>query len=220
MGRGEQIPNQAAQVEPNGGLDRDAGENQRLHDSIVAHYGGMDIVVASVSSDSRHRFSKPVAEEIQLVAGLGVAGDSHAGVTVQHLFRMRTDPTQPNLRQVHLIAVELFDELADRGFTVGPGDLGENLTTRGVDLLALPRGAVLRLGGQAVIELTGLRNPCGQINGLQPGLMKAVLDQDEAGNVVRKAGVMAIVRAGGPVRPGDQVRVDLPAEPHRRLEPV
>jgi MOSC domain-containing protein YiiM len=180
----------------------------------------MDIVVASVSSDNRHRFSKPITEQIELLTGLGVAGDAHAGVTVQHLFRMRTDPNQPNLRQVHLIAAELFDELAGRGFTVGPGDLGENLTTQGVDLLALPRGAVLRLGEQAVLELTGLRNPCRQINGVQPGLMRAVLDQDEAGNVVRKAGVMAVVLAGGPVRPGDQVRVELPAEPHQRLEPV
>jgi MOSC domain-containing protein YiiM len=176
--------------------------------------------VAAVSRDRRHAFSKPVADAITLIAGLGVEGDAHAGQTVQHRSRVARDPAAPNLRQVHLIHAELHDELAARGFTVAPGDMGENVTTRGLDLLALPAGTRLRLGARAVLEVTGLRNPCTQLDGFQPGLMKAVLARDEQGRLVRKAGVMAIVLAGGDVAPGDPIEVCYPPGPHTPLGPV
>ncbi|HLN61957.1 MAG TPA: MOSC domain-containing protein, partial [Symbiobacteriaceae bacterium] len=154
------------------------------------------------------------------LAGLGVEGDAHCGVTVKHRSRVKQDPTQPNLRQVHLVHSELHDELRSAGFTVSAGQMGENVTTSGIDLMALPVGARLHLGADAVVELTGLRNPCGQLNGLQPGLLAALAYHDEEGNLVRKAGVMGIVLTGGEVRPGDAIDVELPAEPHRRLERV
>ena len=175
--------------------------------------------VVSVSLDRRHSFSKERTESITLIAGEGVAGDAHCGVTVKHRSRARFDPTQPNLRQVHLIHAELFDELAGKGFTVGPAELGENITTTGIDLLALPTGARLTIG-EAVIELTGLRNPCIQMDRFQQGLMQATLDRDAEGNLVRKAGVMGIVVAGGAISVGDPIAVALPPEPHRRLEKV
>jgi hypothetical protein len=180
----------------------------------------MHPVVVAVHSSPSHTFSKPSYESIRLLAGLGVQGDAHAGTTVKHRSRVARDPQQPNLRQVHLIHAELHDELRDRGFTVGAGEMGENITTRGIDLLALPTGAKLHLGEDAVVEVTGLRNPCAQLDGLQDGLMAAVLDHDADGQLVRKAGVMAIVIAAGEVRPGDAVRVELPFQPHRSLEPV
>ena len=180
----------------------------------------MSGVVIAVSRSARHTLSKPNAAEIRLLAGLGVEGDAHQGETVKHQSRVRRDPSQPNLRQVHLLHAELFDELRGAGFDLSSGLLGENVTTRGVDLLALPRGTILHLGDTAAVEITGLRNPCLQMNQLQPGLMAATLGRDEAGNVVRKAGVMGIVRSGGVIRPGDGVRVALPALPHRALEPV
>lgn len=176
--------------------------------------------VTAVSSDSDHRFSKLNRPVIRLVAGFGVEGDAHLGVTVQHLSRIAQDPAQPNLRQVHLIHAELFDDLAAAGYTVKPGDLGENVTTRGIDLLTLPVGTVLRLGLDAVVEITGLRNPCLQIDGFRTGLLKQVLGRDAAGEVVRKAGIMGIVLAPGAVHPGDPVTAELPALPHRRLERV
>ena len=151
---------------------------------------------------------------------LGVEGDAHCGATVQHRSRVRRDPTRPNLRQVHLIAAELHDDLRGAGFDVAPGAMGENLTTRGVDLLALPTGTRLRIGATAVVEVTGLRNPCVQLDTIQPGLMKATLDRGEDGELIRKAGVMAIVVADGEVRPGDPIRIEVPAKPHRPLEPV
>ena len=147
-------------------------------------------------------------------------GDAHAGATVKHRSRVRRDPTQPNLRQVHLIHAELHDELAARGFDVGPGQMGENVTTQGVDLLSLPAGTRLRLGGEAVVEVTGLRNPCTQLDGIQPGLMEATLERTDDGELVRKAGVMAVVLAGGEVRTGDAIDVELPDGPRRPLEPV
>jgi MOSC domain-containing protein YiiM len=155
-----------------------------------------------------------------LLGGLGVAGDAHQGETVKHRSRVRKDPTQPNLRQVHLIHVELFDELRAKGFVVQPGELGENIITSGVDLLALPTGTRLHLGASAVVEITGLRNPCVQIENFQKGLLAATLDRDAKGNLVRKAGVMSIVIDGGEVRPGDTVRVEWPRSPHRPLQPV
>ena len=176
--------------------------------------------VVSVSRAAGHCFSKPVAPSIRLLAGLGVEGDAHCGATVKHRSRVAVDPTVPNLRQVHLIQVELFDELAAKGFAVSPGDLGENIVTRGLDLLALPRGTRLRFGVEAEIELTGLRNPCSQIEAFRKGLLAAVLDRDAAGGLVRKAGVMAVVITGGEVRPGDAVVATLPDEPRQRLERV
>jgi len=176
--------------------------------------------VVAVSRDDAHRFSKPTRESITLIAGIGVEGDAHAGATVQHLSRIRRDPTTPNLRQVHLIHSELFDEVADRGHDVHPGALGENITTAGIDLLALPRGTRLELGDDAVIEITGLRNPCTQINGLSEGLMKELVHLDDTGATVRLAGVMSVVLAGGIVRPGDSIRVIPPAGRHEPLQPV
>jgi len=182
--------------------------------------GGVAGTVIAVSRSSGHYFSKPNAASIRLLEGLGVEGDAHLGVTVQHRSRVAKDPTVPNLRQVHLIHAELIDELAAAGFRVSPGAMGENVTTRGVDLLGLPAGTRLRLGGEAVVEVTGLRNPCRQLNDFQTGLMNATLDRGADGNLVRKAGIMAIVLAGGDVRPGDRIAVELPPQPHRRLEPV
>jgi MOSC domain-containing protein YiiM len=176
--------------------------------------------VVAVSSRIGHHFSKTPSLSIRLLKGLGVAGDAHMGKTVKHRSRVRKDPTLPNLRQVHLIHAELFDELRLKGFVVQPADLGENVTTSGLDLLALPSGARLHLGASAVVEITGLRNPCIQIDHFQKGLMAATLDRDADGNLVRKAGVMGIVIADGDVRPGDAIRVELPDMPHRPLQPV
>jgi MOSC domain-containing protein YiiM len=157
---------------------------------------------------------------IALLAGLGVADDAHMGATVQHRSRVARDPSQPNLRQVHLIHAELMDELEARGFTVAPGRMGENITTRGVELLALPAGTNLHIGDSAIIEVTGLRNPCTQLDGIQPGLMQAVLGRDADGNLIRKAGIMGIVLQGGEVKPNDSIRIVLPPEPHSPLKPV
>ncbi|MEU6339753.1 MOSC domain-containing protein [Streptomyces sp. NPDC046977] len=176
--------------------------------------------VVSVSRDEGHHFSKPAHPCIRLLAGLGVEGDAHLGVTVQHRSRVAQDPTQPNLRQVHLIHGELLDELLAAGYEVAPGELGENVTTRGVDLLGLPVGTRLRLGAEAIVEVTGLRNPCLQIDAFRSGLLKQVVGRDEHGAVVRKGGIMGVVLTGGEVRPGDGVGVELPQEPHRRLERV
>jgi MOSC domain-containing protein YiiM len=176
--------------------------------------------VVAVHASARHEFSKQVREVIRLVEGLGVEGDAHFGATVQHRSRVRRDPTQPNLRQVHLVHTELHDELGDVGFEVGSGDVGENVTTRGVDLLGMPRGTRLRLGPDAVVEITGLRNPCVQLDRFADGLMQATLDRDAEGRLVRKAGVMAVVVTGGDVRAGDRVTVELPPPPHHPLEPV
>lgn len=176
--------------------------------------------VTAVSRAAEHTFSKPNADRIRLLAGLGVEGDAHCGRTVQHRSRVARDPSQPNLRQMHLIHGELHDELRAQGFHVAPGVMGENVTTRGADLLALPTGTRLRLGEEAVVELTGLRNPCVQLDRLHAGLMAAVLDRDDEGNLVRKAGVMAVVLSSGDVQPGDPMTVELPPPPHSRLERV
>lgn len=170
--------------------------------------------IIALARDGAHNFSKPTAQQLQLIAGLGVDGDAHAGVTVKHRSRVAKDPGQPNLRQVHLIHAELFDELAGKGFAVAPGQLGENVTTRGLDLLGLSTGTRLRLGPEAVIEVTGLRNPCHQINGIAPGLMDAVLDRADDGSLVRKCGIMAIVIAGGVVSVGDEIALDFAPAQH------
>jgi MOSC domain-containing protein YiiM len=176
--------------------------------------------VVAVSRSDSHSFSKGTVPVIRLVAGLGVDGDAHAGVTVKHRSRVRRDPTQPNLRQVHLIHAELHDELAHAGFPVETGGLGENVTTRGIELLALPVGTLLGLGADAVVEITGLRNPCHQIDDFQEGLLAQVVHRAADGSIVRKAGVMGVVRAGGEVRPGDAVNVTLPEAPHLPLDRV
>jgi MOSC domain-containing protein YiiM len=176
--------------------------------------------VVAVCRDGEHRFSKAVTTSITLLTGLGVEGDAHAGVTVQHRSRVAADPTQPNLRQVHLMHEELFDELARDGYAVKPGEMGENVTTRGIDLLALPRHTVLRIGADAVVEVTGLRNPCLQIDLFQPGLLKQVVHRDDDGQLVRKAGIMGIVLHGGRIEPGDSIRVEPPPPPHLPLDRV
>ena len=180
----------------------------------------MSALVTAVARSPSHTLRKPLEPAITLLAGLGVEGDAHMGVTVKHQSRVARDPAQPNLRQVHLIHAELHDELEAAGFVVGPGEMGENITTRGLDLLALPAGARLRLGAEAVVEVTGLRNPCAQLDRIQPGLMGATLERATDGSLIRKAGVMAIVIAGGPVRSGDAIRVELPAGERRALAPV
>lgn len=180
----------------------------------------MPPLVVAVASSSTHSFSKTRQSAITVVAGLGVEGDAHCGVTVKHRSRVAKDPTQPNLRQVHLIHGELFSELGQQGFTVQPSQLGENITTQGIDLLALPEGTELLIGKHVVLRLTGLRNPCEQLNQFQPGLMAALVHRAPDGRLIRKAGVMSVVVSGGKVQPGDQIRVRVPAEPHRSLERV
>ena len=174
----------------------------------------------SVSKSSSHTFSKEPINEIYLIEGEGVEGDAHKGLTVKHRSRVKADPTQPNLRQVHLIHVELIHELQDRGFQVQPATMGENITTEGIDLLSLPRDTLLRIGHEAVVRVTGLRNPCKQLNTFQEGLMQAVLDKDDEGNLIRKAGIMSVVVASGPVKPGDNIEALLPAPPFEKLERV
>ena len=182
---------------------------------------GHGAVVTAVSVSAGHTMTKPNAAAIRLLAGRGVEGDAHNGVTVKHRSHARRDPTKPNLRQVHLIHSELHDELAGQGFPgVQPGQMGENVTTSGIDLLGLPVGTKLRLGDEAIVEVTGLRNPCAQLDGIQPGLMKATLDRDEDGNIVMRSGIMGVVLAGGEVRPGDAIGVELPPPPHVRLQKV
>ncbi len=176
--------------------------------------------VTAVSVSAAHTFSKIERPSVRLVTGLGVSGDAHAGMKVKHRSRVAADPTQPNLRQVHLIHAELFEMLEARGFDVAAGGLGENITTRGVYLLGLPTHTRLHLGAEAVVVVTGLRNPCAQLDAFQPGLLKAVLSRDAEGNLFRKAGVMGIVLSGGEVRPGDDIGIEPPPEPHRALERV
>jgi MOSC domain-containing protein YiiM len=176
--------------------------------------------VVAVARSADHRFSKQVVDEIRLIAGVGVVGDCHGGASAQHRSRVARDPTQPNLRQVHLIHEELFAELRAQGFDIQPGAIGENVTTRGLDLLALPQATRLRLGDEAVVELTGLRNPCLQLDRYREGLMQAVLERTPDGALIRKAGVMAIVRKGGLIRPGDTIDVELPAGEQQPLTPI
>jgi MOSC domain-containing protein YiiM len=180
----------------------------------------MPAQVLAVHRSSSHSFSKYAEDAIVLVPGLGVQGDAHAGATVKHRSRVARNASAPNLRQVHLLHTELFDQLVAQGFAVFAGDMGENITTRGIDLLALATGTRLHIGASAVVEVTGLRNPCSQIDRFQPGLTAAVLDRDADGRLLRKTGVMGVVLAGGEVRAGDTIVVHLPSKPHRALEPV
>lgn len=176
--------------------------------------------VISVGKSSVHTFSKEAVDSILLIVGEGVEGDAHKGVTVKHRSRVKADPTQPNLRQVHLIHNELIQELQEKGFDVHPAAMGENITTSGVDLLSLPTDTILAIGSDVKLKVTGLRNPCAQLDNYQKGLTAAVLDRDEDGNIVRKAGIMSVVLKGGVVNVGDAIDVMLPAKPHRSLEPV
>ena len=176
--------------------------------------------VEAVHASATHSMAKSGRSSIRLLAGLGVEGDAHAGTTVKHRSRVRLDPTQPNLRQVHLIHGELHDELRSQGYTVAMGEMGENITTRGLDLLGLPQATRLLVGDEAVLEVTGLRNPCRQLDGLEPGLLEAVCDRDDDGRLIRKAGVMAVVVAGGEVRVGDAIVTVLPPPPLLPLRPV
>jgi MOSC domain-containing protein YiiM len=180
----------------------------------------MSATTVSVALSPGHHFSKEPQSAIRLLQGLGVEGDAHMGETVKHRSRVKVDPTQPNLRQIHLVAVETLEELQAKGFRVGPGTIGENVLTRGIDLLSLPTGAQLSLGNGAVVEITGLRNPCAQLDAYQPGLTAAVLDHDEQGGLIRKAGIMGIVISGGDVAVGDPITITLPPRPHRKLERV
>ncbi len=176
--------------------------------------------VIAVAASQKHEFSKRTAHQIYLEAGLGVHGDCHNGVTVQHLSRIAVDPTQPNLRQVHLIHGELFDKLASEGFQILPGDLGENITTKGIDLLALPRGAILMIGAEAEILITGLRNPCAQIERFRSGLLSKVVFKGPDGNLERKTGIMGVVRVSGPVSVQDEISIILPDAPHFPLDRI
>ncbi|WP_019505005.1 MOSC domain-containing protein [Pleurocapsa sp. PCC 7319] len=180
----------------------------------------MNGIVTAVSRRATHAFSKSNQDSIKLLAGLGVEGDAHSGRTVKHRSRVAKDPNQPNLRQVHLIHAELHDELKAVGFNILAGQMGENITTRGINLLELPTDTLLHLGNDAVIQVTGLRNPCTQLDRFQPGLMAAVLDKDEQGNIIRKAGIMGIVLASGVVNTGDQINIEFPPKPYRSLERV
>ena len=180
----------------------------------------MNALVVSVSRDGGHRFNKQSRPEIRLIEGFGVEGDVHAGVTVQHLSRIAKNPAQPNLRQVHLIHAELHDELNAAGFDIHPGDMGENILTRGLDLLALPQGTLLHIGAEAIVEITGLRNPCAQLERFRPGLLKACLGRTPEAQLIRKAGVMAIVHRDGVVRSGDALRAEPPKGPHLSLQPI
>ncbi len=176
--------------------------------------------VVAVSSNGEYTFSKPNRPVITLLAGLGVEGDVHSGVTVKHRSRVARDPDQPNLRQVHLIHAELHEELRAKGYAVDAGQLGENVTTADLDLLGLPTGTLLRLGAEAVVEVTGLRNPCLQIENFSTGMLGEVVGRDDAGEVLRRAGIMSVVLTGGEIRPGDPITVELPDGPHRPLRPV
>ena len=182
--------------------------------------GQMTGIVTAVSCSATHTFTKPTTTSIRLLAGLGVEGDAHLGVTVKHRVRVRTDPDSPNLRQVHLIHAELHEELRAAGFMVEAGQIGENVTTRGIALLGLPTGTRLHLGAAAVVEVTGLRNPCRQLDRFQAGLTAALLGRDENGKLIRKAGIMSIVLTGGDIRAGDPIEIELPPEPHLPMERV
>jgi MOSC domain-containing protein YiiM len=195
-------------------------EVQQVLLSVITPLLNVQGCISAVSASKRHSFSKQPQEAIRLIAGFGVEGDAHAGSTTQHQWLVRTDPLRPNLTQVHLMHTELYPELATRGFAIAPGELGENIVTSGIDLLSLPVATKLHLGSDAIVEVTGLRDPCSQLNKLRPGLMKALIGRDAAGGVVRKAGIMAIVVVSGEVRPGDCIRLEQPPQPWKTMGPV
>lgn len=196
------------------------GETRRLSETRRPSETQLQGRVVSVHRSEGHAFSKEPCDQVELLAGLGVAGDTHLGAQVQHRSRVKADPTQPNLRQVHLMHSELFTNVKAAGFEVAPGDLGENITTSGIDLLSLPVGTVLRIGEQSLLACTGLRNPCGQIESFQAGLLKQLVFRDSDGVTQRLGGIMAVVVLGGVVRPGDEIIASLPPLPHRPMERV
>jgi MOSC domain-containing protein YiiM len=173
--------------------------------------------VKSVSKSLSHTFSKNVVGQIKLIEGLGVEDDVHLGKTVKHQYLAKKYPTSANLRQVHLIHYELIEELNENGFSVSDGDLGENITTIGIDLLNLPTDTILKIGNEAVVKITGLRNPCVQLDMFQKGLLKAVIEKDENGNVIRKCGIMGIVIKSGIVRIDDAIEIIFPQKPFKKL---
>ena len=197
------------------------GENF-LHRQLDRCYssGEISVKVKSLSKDQNHHFSKKVCDSLLFLEGVGIEGDAHCGQTVKHRSRVKIDPTQPNLRQVHLIPSELISELRSRGFNVEAGTMGENILTQGIDLLSLPKDTQLTLGNNVVLRVTGLRNPCAQLDNYQKGLTQAVLSKDPEGNLIRKAGIMAVVEKGGTVILGDLIDIDLPKYPHEKLERV
>jgi MOSC domain-containing protein YiiM len=188
-----------------------------MEDSVDS---GTTPCVAAVCRSTSHEFSKSAVTAIRLIRGEGVEHDTHRGTKVQHRSRVRRDPDQPNLRQVHLLHSELLEALINQGYKVGAGVLGENITTTGVDLLSLSTNTVLKIGTETQIKITGLRNPCAQLDHYQKGLTGAVLDRTASGDLIRKAGIMAIVLVGGTVRSGDLITVIEPAPPHFSLQPV
>jgi len=175
--------------------------------------------VVAVACDKAHNIVKPLQDKITLIAGLGVKGDAHAGKTVQHRYDKARTPDTPNLRQVHLIQSELFDDVAELGMVVEPGQMGENITTRGIDVLALSRGTQLQIG-EALIEVTGLRNPCKYLNQIAPGLLKACIGKWEDGTILPKTGIMGVVINGGDIKPGDDIHIMATDRPYERLKPV
>jgi MOSC domain-containing protein YiiM len=177
-------------------------------------------LVVAVCSSPNHNFSKFVREKIYIISGIGVENDVHSGKKVKHRSRVTQNPNQPNLRQVHLIHVELFEELKQKGFEISCGEIGENITTKNLDLLNLPRNTILEIGATAKIKVTGLRNPCYQLNDLQDGLMNAVLEINNNGELIRKAGIMGIVIKSGEIKAGDLIKIELPNEPFEKLERV
>jgi MOSC domain-containing protein YiiM len=176
--------------------------------------------VMSLSKSETHTFQKINQKKLNLIKGLGIEGDAHMGKTVKHRSRVAKDPSQPNLRQVHLIHSELHDELEGLGFKIKAGEMGENITTKGIDLLSLPKDTILNIGKNARIQITGLRNPCNQLNIFKKGLMNAVLDKDENGDLIRKAGIMGIVLEGGVIEVEDTIEIILPDKPHIKLDMV
>lgn len=176
--------------------------------------------VVSLSTSPTHSMSKKKVTQVELIKGIGISGDAHAGKKVKHRSRVRQNPDQPNLRQVHLIHSELFEELSTKGFMIKAGEMGENITTKGIDLLALSKGCILSIGSDVKVEITGLRNPCDQLNGLQEGLLNAVLDKDGNGKLIRKAGIMGVVLTSGIVKNGDKIIEFYQPEKHQALERV
>lgn len=181
--------------------------------------------VLSVSSSQTHSFSKPPVPGITLIANHGVKGDCHAGKTTQHRSSLQVHPPTPNLRQVHLIAIENLKKIASHLTTVDsaalltPGALGQNITLEGIDLLNLPTGTELHFvsdgGSQSgpVLVLTGVRDPGPQIERFQAGLKERFIVRDAERRVVgRLVGVMSVVQCGGEVRSGMGVRVVYPVE--------
>ena len=180
----------------------------------------MNPEVSFVSQSPTHSFSKFNVPSINLLTGLGVEGDAHCGEKVKHRSRVAKNPDQPNLRQVHLIHSELFEELKEKGFDLKPGDIGENICTQGIDLLTLPKDTILNIGPLVKIRITGLRNPCYQLDWFKKGLMNAVLEEGEKGKLIRKSGIMGIVLEGGEINIGDGITTDLPKKPFIELERV